>query len=164
MKAKDLFKFECIFHISMEKEKHFVQVHLCRKLSHSSYPAGNGSYCNHIMTTFFVISDYSLNALIFFPLELICTSKIRQWIIAGKKYCSKAPVMETIKQNEWFDQWQKCSRTTVLIKSPRAKRNFDLLVLLQNSIFCVEKLDTDLLYLKQAHSDGYYEEIQMCIG
>ena len=28
----------------------------------------------------------------------------------------------------------------------------------------MEKLDTDLLYLKQAHSDGYYEEIQMCIG
>ena len=52
----------------------------------------------------------------------------------------------------------------VLIKSPKPKRNFDPFVLLQDSSFCVEKLDTDLLCLKQKHSDGYYEEIQMCMG
>ena len=52
----------------------------------------------------------------------------------------------------------------VLSKTPRAKRNFDPFVLLQDSLFCVEKLDTDLLYLKQKHSDGYYEEIQVCMG
>ena len=46
----------------------------------------------------------------------------------------------------------------VLIMSPRAKRNFDPFVLLQDSSFRVEKLDTDLLRLKQKHSDGYYEE------
>ena len=28
----------------------------------------------------------------------------------------------------------------------------------------MEKLGTDLLCLKQNHSDGYYEETQMCIG
>ena len=52
----------------------------------------------------------------------------------------------------------------VLIKSPRAKGNFDLFVLLQDSSFCVEKLDTDLLCLKQKYSDGYNEEIQMYMG
>ena len=52
----------------------------------------------------------------------------------------------------------------VLIKSPRAKRNFNPFVLLQDSSFCVEKLDTDLLCLKQKYSDGYNEEIQMYMG
>ena len=52
----------------------------------------------------------------------------------------------------------------VLIKSPRAKGYFDLFVLLQDSSFCVEKLDTDLLCLKQKYSDGYNEEIQMYMG
>ena len=52
----------------------------------------------------------------------------------------------------------------VLIKSPRAKRNFHPFVLLHDSSFCVEKLDTDLLCLKQKHSDGYYEEIQVYMG
>ena len=46
----------------------------------------------------------------------------------------------------------------VLIMSPRAKRNFDPFVLLQDSSFLVKKLVTDLLRLKQKHSDGYYEE------
>ena len=52
----------------------------------------------------------------------------------------------------------------VLVKSPRAKQNFDPFVLLQDSLFSVEKLDTGLLRLKQKHSDGYYEEIQMYMG
>ena len=52
----------------------------------------------------------------------------------------------------------------VLIKFPRAKRNFDLFVLLQDSSFCVEKLNTDLPCLKKKLSDCYYEEIQMCMG
>ena len=52
----------------------------------------------------------------------------------------------------------------VLIKSPRVKQNFEPFVLLQDSSFCVEKLDTDLLCLKQKHSDDYAEEIQMCMG
>ena len=51
-----------------------------------------------------------------------------------------------------------------LIKFPRAERNFDPFVLLQDSSFCAEKLDTDLLCLKQKHSDGHYEETQMCMG
>ena len=52
----------------------------------------------------------------------------------------------------------------VLIKSPRGKRSLDPFVLLQDSSFCVEKLDTDLPCLNQKHSEGYYEEIQMCMG
>ena len=52
----------------------------------------------------------------------------------------------------------------VLIKSPGAKRNFYPFLLLQDSSFCVEKIDSDLFCLKQKHSDGYYEEIQMCVG
>ena len=52
----------------------------------------------------------------------------------------------------------------VLIKSPRAKQNFDPLVLLQDSSSCVENLDTVLLRLKQKYSDDYYEETQMCMG
>ena len=52
----------------------------------------------------------------------------------------------------------------VRIKCPRARRNFDSFVLLQDSSFCEKKLDTDLLCLKQKHADGYYEEIQMCMG
>ena len=52
----------------------------------------------------------------------------------------------------------------VLVKSPRAKPNFDPFVLLQDSSFCVEKLETDLLCLKQKHSDAYYEAIQVCMG
>ena len=42
--------------------------------------------------------------------------------------------------------------------------NFDPLVLLQDSSYCGEKLDTDLICLKQKHFDGYYEEMQMCMG
>ena len=53
---------------------------------------------------------------------------------------------------------------TVLIKFLRVKQNFDPFVLLQDSSFCVEKLDTDLLCLKQKHSGGYDEEIQMRMG
>ena len=52
----------------------------------------------------------------------------------------------------------------VLIKSPRAKRSFNPLFLLQDSSYCVEKLDTDLICLKQKHSDGYYKQLQMCMG
>ena len=47
----------------------------------------------------------------------------------------------------------------VLIKSPRAKRNFDPFLLLYDSSFCVENLDSDLLCLKQQHFDGYFVEI-----
>ena len=52
----------------------------------------------------------------------------------------------------------------VLVTSPREKRNFDPFVLLQDSSFCVEELDNNLLCLNQKHSDGYYEEIQVCMG
>ena len=45
-----------------------------------------------------------------------------------------------------------------LIKSPKSKRNFDPFVLPQDSSFCVEKLGTNLLCLKQKHSDGSLRE------
>ena len=44
------------------------------------------------------IADYSLHLLKSIPLELACTSKIRQWGVSGEKYCRKASVMETIIQ------------------------------------------------------------------
>ena len=51
-----------------------------------------------------------------------------------------------------------------LFSSSLLERNeISTLVLLQDSSFCVEKLGTDLLCLKQ-NSDGCYEETQMCIG
>ena len=31
-------------------------------------------------------------------------------------------------------------------------------------LFYYKKLDTDLICLKQNHSDGYYKQIQMCMG
>ena len=44
------------------------------------------------------IADYSLHSLKSAPLELACTSKIRQLGVPREKYCRKAPVMETIIQ------------------------------------------------------------------
>ena len=44
------------------------------------------------------IADYYLHSLKFVPLELACTSKIRQWVVPDEQYCRKSPVMETIIQ------------------------------------------------------------------
>ena len=103
MKAKDLFKFKGVCQASMKKEKRFVEVHLCRKSSkvissHCSFPAGNSGYSNQIMAMLYEIADYYLHSLKFVPLELACTSKIRQWGVSGEKYYRKAPVTETIIQ------------------------------------------------------------------
>ena len=82
-KAKDLFKSKGVCQGSIKKERRLVEVHLCRKSSkvtssHCSCPAGNSGYCNHIMTMLYEIADYSLHSLKSVPLELACTSKIRQ--------------------------------------------------------------------------------------
>ena len=103
MKAKDLFKFKGVCHVSTKKEKRFMEVCLCRKSakvisSDCSCPAGNSGHCNHIMTMLYEIVDYSLHSLKSVPLELTRKSKIRQWGVPGKNYCRKAPVMETIIQ------------------------------------------------------------------
>ena len=66
--------------------------------SHCCCPAGNSGYWNHIMAVLYELADYSLYSLKSIPLELACTSKIRQWGIPGEKYSRKAPVMETIIQ------------------------------------------------------------------
>ena len=83
MQAKDLFKFKGVCHTGMKKEKRFVEVHFCRKSSkvissHCSCAAGNSGYCNHVMVMLYEIADYSLHSLKSIPLELTCTSKIRQ--------------------------------------------------------------------------------------
>ena len=93
MKAKDLFKFKCVCHASMKKEKRFVEVHLSRKSSkvksnHCSCPVGNSGYCNHIMDMFYEIADYSLHSLKSVPLEFVCTSKLSK-------------LMDQIKVNWW---------------------------------------------------------------
>ena len=49
MKAKGLFKFKGVCHVSMKKEKHFAEVHLCGKFSkvisgHCSCSAGNSYF------------------------------------------------------------------------------------------------------------------------
>ena len=67
VQAKDLFKFKGVCHATMKKEKRFVEVYLCRKSSkvissHCSCPAGNSSYCNHIMAMLYEIADYSLHS------------------------------------------------------------------------------------------------------
>ena len=103
MKAKDLFKFKGICHATMKKEKRFVEMHLCKKSCevisfHCSCPAGNSGYCNHIFVILFERADHSLHLLKSVPLELTCTSKIRQWGVPNEKYCRKASVMETIIQ------------------------------------------------------------------
>ena len=97
MKAKDLFKFQDVYHASMKKKKRFVLVI-------ATVPSG-------------LISDKIIP--------------------------------------EQFG--------IILIKSPRAKR-ISTHLLYYKIPHIVEKLDTDLICLKQKHSDGYYEETQMCMG
>ena len=123
MKAKDLFKFKGVCHTSMKKEKHFVEVHLCRKSSkviscRYSCPARNSGYCNHIMAMLYKIADYSLHSLKYVPLELACTSKIRQWRVPGEKYCRKALLMETIIQKR-----KKSRGITCTLYDPRRNKN-----------------------------------------
>ena len=94
MKAKDLFKFKSVCHASMKKEKCFIDVHLCRKpskviSSHCSCHAGKSGYYNHIITMLCEIADYSLHLLKSIPLELACTSKIRQWGVSGENTAEK---------------------------------------------------------------------------
>ena len=91
MKAKDLFKFKGVCHVSMKKEKRFAEVYLCRKSSKvissdCSCPAGNSGHCNHIMTMLYKIADYSLKSV---PSELTRKSKIRQWGVPGKTTAEK---------------------------------------------------------------------------
>ena len=123
MKAKDLFKFKGVCHASMKKEKRFVEVHLCRKSSkvissRYSCPAGDSGYCNHIMAMLYKIADYSLHSLKYVPLELACTSKIRQWGVPGEKYYRKAPVTETIIQKR-----EKSRGITCTLYDPRRNKN-----------------------------------------
>ena len=123
MKAKDFFEFKGVCHTSMKKEKRFIEVHLCRKSSkvissHRSCPAGNSGYCNHIMVMLYEIADYSLHSLKSVPLELACTSKIRQWGVPSEKYYRKAPVMETIIQKR-----EKSRGITCTLYGPRRNKN-----------------------------------------
>ena len=50
------------------------------------------------MAMLYETADYSFNSFESIPLELACTSKIKQWGVPGEKYCRKAPIMETIIQ------------------------------------------------------------------
>ena len=123
MQAKDLFKFKGVCHVSIKKEKRFVEVHLCRKSSkvissHCSCPAGNSGYCNHIMAMLYEIADYSLHSFKSVPLELACTSNIRQWGVPGEKYCRKTPLIETIIQKRG-----KSRRITCTLYDPRRNKN-----------------------------------------
>ena len=125
MEVEDLFKFKGVCQVNMKslkKEKRFVEVHLCRKpseviSSHRSCPAGNSGYCNHIMAMLYEIADYSLHSLKYVPLELACTSKIRQWGVPGEKYCRKAPVMEAIIQKR-----EKSRGITCTLYNPRRNK------------------------------------------
>ena len=123
IKEKDLFKFKGVCHTSMKKEKHFVEAYLCRKYSkfkssHCSCPAGNSGYYNHIMVMLYGIANYFLLSLTSVPLELACTSKIRQWGVPGERYCRKAPVMETIIQKR-----EKSRGITCTLYDPRRYKN-----------------------------------------
>ena len=123
MQEKDLFKFKGVCHASMKKEKRFVELHLCRKSSevissHCSCPAGNSGYCNCIIAMFYEIADYSLHSLKSVPLELTCTSKIREWGVPGEKYCRKTLVMETVIQKR-----EKSRGITCTLYDPRRNKN-----------------------------------------
>ena len=140
MIAKDLLKFKGVCHASMKKGKRFVDLHLCRKSfnvlsSHCSCPAGNSGYCNNIMAKLYEIADYSLHSLKFVPLELACTSKIRQRGVPGEKYCRKSPVMEIIIQKR-----EKSRRITCALYDPR--RNKDPTVLRKFVMDLKEKLQS----------------------
>ena len=106
-------------------------MHLYRKFSkvissHCSCLAGNSSYSNHIMAMLYEIANYSLHSLTSVPLELACTSKIRQWVVPGEKYCRKASVMETIIQKRKKSRGITCTLYDL-------RRNKDLTVLRQSS-------------------------------
>ena len=64
------------------------------------------------------IADYSLHSLQSVPLELACTSKIRQWGVPGEKYCRKAPVTETVIQRH-----KKSRGTACTLSDPRRNKN-----------------------------------------
>ena len=155
MKAKDLFKFKGVCHASMKKEKRFVEVHLCRKSSkvissHYSFPARNSGYSNHIMAILYEIADYYLHSLKFIPLELACTSKIRQWGVPGEKYYRKAPVTETIIQKR-----EKSRGITCTLYDPR--RNKNPTVLRKSAMDLKAKLQSEDSRIDFSHCNFFME-------
>ena len=83
---------------SMKKEIRNIEICLDKKdgkvvFWRCSCPAGNSSYCNHIMALLFEIANYSLNGLLVVPQEVSCTSKSRQWEIPSANQKQQDPIM-----------------------------------------------------------------------
>ena len=65
-----------------------------KKLNQVHVPAGNSTYCNHVMGLLFEIADYSLHKLSRVPEETSCASRLRQLEkgrVPGEKYTPKSP-------------------------------------------------------------------------
>ena len=124
----------------LKREKRFVEVHLRRKSSkiissHFSSPTGSIGYCNYIMAMLYEIAHCSLHSLKSFPLELACTSKIKQWGVSSQNYCRKAPVMKIIIQKR-----EKLQGITCTLYDPR--RNKDATVLRKSTMDWKAKLQS----------------------
>ena len=118
----------------MKKEYRNVQIHLCKRSglvqkASCSCPAGQSSYCNHIMALLYEVAEYSLNSLSEIPEEKACTSKLRKWGMPGNKESRKQPVMSVTL----FSKDQKKGVQPTLY-DPRL--NFNLL----NNLGAVNKL------------------------
>ena len=48
------------------------------------------------MGLLFEIADYAFHQLSKVPVEISCTSRLRQWGVPGEKYIPKSPIMQTV--------------------------------------------------------------------
>jgi len=88
-----LFKASC--KASMQKKMRDVNVEINKTSSRVvsgkfSCPAGK-SGCNHVMALLFEIADYSLKGHKVIPIEVVCTSRTRQWGVSGKSIQAPMP-------------------------------------------------------------------------
>ena len=99
--TKNTFTIKSQCSATMKKIKRDVVVTLTRKTSRvektkCSRPAGGSSYCNHMITLLFEISDCSLKRLTEVSQEVSCTSQARKWGIPGESGSFKEPIMNKV--------------------------------------------------------------------
>lgn len=104
--AYDLDKFSVKGKCKASMKNQFRDIEVCLSRTDGnvlsgkcSCPAGNSSYCNHIMALLFEIADYSLNGLSVVPQEISCTSKSRQWGIPTGNKKFNEPIMASPIRN-----------------------------------------------------------------
>ena len=102
------------------------------------------------MAILYEIANYSLHSLKSVTLELACTSKIRQWVVPGEKYCRKASVMETIIQKRKKSRGITCTLYDL-------RRNKDLTVLRKSAMDLKAKLQSKDSRIGFSHCNFFTE-------